>query len=137
RQLRRPAELALDLLDELPDLGGGRLGLLVLNAHQRLLMLAIGEPDFEQAVGEQSDGDHGDKQGHIFAEKSAAPLYARWHRTTIFDAIGARVVHPIASSAWATSDGGFTITAQLLIRPPRALGRGASPARQGRVPWRF
>jgi len=33
--LRRPADLAIDLLDELADLGGRSFGLLALNANQR------------------------------------------------------------------------------------------------------
>ena len=49
-QLRGPAELALDFLDELADLGRRRLGLLVLDADQRGLVLAVVEEDLENAV---------------------------------------------------------------------------------------
>lgn len=68
RQLRGPAELAFDLLDELADLGGGGLGLLVLDPDQRGLVLAIVEQDLEQAIGQQGDGDHGHEQRDIFGE---------------------------------------------------------------------
>jgi hypothetical protein len=51
RQLRGPAELALDLLDELTDLGGGGLRLLALDADERGLVLLIIEQDVENAVG--------------------------------------------------------------------------------------
>ena len=74
RQLRGPADLALDVLDELADLGGGGLGLLALDAGQRLLVLLIGEPDFEQAVGQQRHADHGDEQRDVFAEQPAADM---------------------------------------------------------------
>ena len=43
RQLRGPAELAFDLLDELADLGGGGFRLLALDADQRNLVLSIVE----------------------------------------------------------------------------------------------
>src|SRR5947207_8309938 len=52
RQLRGPAELTLDLFDELADLGGGGLRLLALDANERGLMLLIVEEDVESAVGE-------------------------------------------------------------------------------------
>ena len=71
-QLRGPAELALDLLDELADLRGRGLGLLALDADQRRLVLLVGEPDLEQPVGEQRDADDGDEQADIFAEQPAA-----------------------------------------------------------------
>ena len=45
-QLRGPSDLALDFLDELPDLGCRRLRLLALNADEGGLVLLIGEPDF-------------------------------------------------------------------------------------------
>ena len=37
RKLRGPAELAFDLVDELADLGGGRIGLLTLDADREVL----------------------------------------------------------------------------------------------------
>ena len=44
RQLGRPADLAFDLLDELPDLDGCRLRLLSLNANERSFVLLIRKP---------------------------------------------------------------------------------------------
>ena len=61
RQLRGPAELILDLLDELADLGRSRLGLLVLDPDQRGLVLAIVKEDLEQAVGQQRNGNDGEE----------------------------------------------------------------------------
>ena len=49
-QLRGPAQLAFDFLDELADLGRGGLGLLVLDADQGRLVLAIIEEDLENPV---------------------------------------------------------------------------------------
>ena len=69
RQLCGPAELALDLLDELADLGSRRLGLLVLDPYQRGLVLPIVEEDLKQAVGKQRDGNDGHEQRDIFGEQ--------------------------------------------------------------------
>ena len=55
RQLRGPAELALDLLDELADLGGGGFRLFALDADKRRLVLLIVEEDIENAVGQERD----------------------------------------------------------------------------------
>ena len=52
RQLRQPADLALDLAGELRDLGGGRSGLLALDADQQALLLGIGEPGFDRQARE-------------------------------------------------------------------------------------
>ncbi len=46
RQLDRPAELRLDPLDELADLGRRHFGLLALNADERRLLLPVEEPNF-------------------------------------------------------------------------------------------
>ena len=72
RQLGGPAELAFDFLDELADLGGGGLRLLVLDPDQRGLVLAIIEENLENAVGQQRDADDGDEQRDIFGEQPAA-----------------------------------------------------------------
>ena len=50
RQLRGPAELAFDLLDELADLGRRRLRLLMLDPDQRHLVFAIIEENLENPV---------------------------------------------------------------------------------------
>ncbi len=50
RQLRRPAELALDLLAELPDLGGGGFRLFALDADEGNLVLLVVEVDVENTV---------------------------------------------------------------------------------------
>ena len=71
-QLRGPADLALDLADELSDLAGGGLRLLALDAHQRGLLLLIGEIDVERAVGDQRQAHHGDEQKDIFNKQPAA-----------------------------------------------------------------
>src|SRR5262249_53474667 len=61
RQLRGPAELALDLLDELADLGGGGFRLFALDADERRLVLLIIEQDVENAVGYQRNTDDRDE----------------------------------------------------------------------------
>ena len=68
RQLRRPAELALDLLDELADLGGGGFRLFALDADERCLVLLIVEVDVEDAVREQRDADDRNEQRDVFGE---------------------------------------------------------------------
>ena len=72
RQLRRPAELALDLLDELADLGGGGFRLFALDADERRLMFLVVEVDVENAVREQRDADDRHEQRDIFREQASA-----------------------------------------------------------------
>ena len=71
RQLGRPADLALDLADELLDLAGGALRLLALDADERGLVVLVGEPDLEGAVGEERHRHDGDEKRRILAEKAA------------------------------------------------------------------
>ena len=71
-QLRGPADLALDLADELSDLASGGFRLLALDAHQRGLLFLIGEIDVERAVGDQRQAHHGDEQKDIFNKQPAA-----------------------------------------------------------------
>ena len=90
RQLRGPAELRLDILDELLDLGRRRFRLLALDSDQRRFVLLVEEPDFECGVGEQGDADDGNEQPHIFREQTGTDLERRESRTT------RTVVAPIA-----------------------------------------
>ena len=71
-QLRRPADLAVDLGDELLDFRSRALGLLALDADQRGLVLLVRKPDLENAVGKERENDHGNEQRHIFDEQAAA-----------------------------------------------------------------
>src|SRR6476619_7400262 len=71
-QLRGPSHLALDLLDELADLGRRGLGLLALDADQRCLVLLKGEDDFRQSVSEQGDANNRKKQSDVFAKQPPA-----------------------------------------------------------------
>jgi hypothetical protein len=64
-----------DLLDELPDLGGGGFRLFALDADQRGFMLLIIEHDVENAVGHQRDADDGDEQRDVFGEQASAGFY--------------------------------------------------------------
>ena len=73
--MRRPAELALDLLDELADLGGGGFRLFALDADERRLVFLIIEQDVENAVGHQRYTDDSDEQRDVLGEQSAAGLY--------------------------------------------------------------
>jgi hypothetical protein len=77
RQLRGPAELALDLLDELADLGGGGFRLFALDADERRLVLLIIEEDVENAVGYQRNTDDRDEQRDVFGEQAPAGLCDR------------------------------------------------------------
>ena len=70
--MRRPAELALDLLDELADLGGGGFRLFALDADERRLVLLIVEVDVENAVREQRDADDRHEQRDVFREQASA-----------------------------------------------------------------
>ena len=70
--MRGPADLAFDFADELADLAGGGFGLLALNAHQRSLLLLIGEINVEHAVGDEREADDADEQRDVFDEQPAA-----------------------------------------------------------------
>src|ERR1700747_2638267 len=65
RQLRRPAHLAFNLLNEEANVLGCPFRLLALNADQRLGMLAVGEKDLEQAIAEQGYANDGQEQADI------------------------------------------------------------------------
>ena len=52
-RLGRPADLALDFLDELLDAGGSAERLFALERHERLLVLLVGEVDLERAAGDE------------------------------------------------------------------------------------
>src|SRR5262249_46650941 len=73
-QLRGPAELALDLLDELADLGGGSFRLFALDADERRFVLLIIEEDVENAVGYQRDTDDRDEQRDVFGKQASGGL---------------------------------------------------------------
>src|SRR5262249_20736307 len=74
RQLRRPAHLAFDLLDEKANLLGGPFRLLALNTDQGLGVLAVGEKDLEKAIAEQGYANDGEEQPDIFPEQRPADL---------------------------------------------------------------
>jgi hypothetical protein len=63
RQLHRPADLAFDLLDELPDLAAAA------SAYSRWMRMSetllISETDLNQAVYEEHGEDHREKQRHV------------------------------------------------------------------------
>ena len=71
-ELRRPADLIFDLLDEVGDLFRRAFRLLALDADQRVGVLAVGEHDLEQTVAEQRDADDGEKETDILAEQRPA-----------------------------------------------------------------
>ena len=70
--LRHPADLALDLLDELGDPARRRFGLLLLDADLRLPRLAIGEPHVERAIDDQRHAYQPYQREHVLDEKPAA-----------------------------------------------------------------
>ena len=73
-QLRRPAHLTFDFLDELADLGRRRLRLLMLDLDQCVSMFPIGNPYFKNSIGQQRHANHGNEQPGIFQEQAAADL---------------------------------------------------------------
>ncbi|MGY3279267.1 hypothetical protein ACVJ5M_006864 [Bradyrhizobium sp. S3.7.6] len=95
RQPREPSDLAFDLADELADLDGRACCLLALGRREKLLLLAIGEPDVEAGVdGERGKGE-GDDRVEIFSEQ---PARGR-PQMSLVD----RLVHSRISSARASS----------------------------------
>src|SRR6516164_5326218 len=61
-RMRRPADLALDLVDEFLYAPCRRVCLLLLNAQQGLLMLLVRKPEIERAVDNQRHPNERDKQ---------------------------------------------------------------------------
>src|ERR1019366_8268445 len=115
RQLRGPADLAFDLLDELADLGGGRIRLLMLDLDQRGLVLLVGEPDLEHAVAEQRHAHDREEQRHVFAEQWPADLApAALLRDARADARGG-ISHSITSSAMVRRDCGTVSPSALAV----------------------
>src|SRR6516225_7825952 len=112
RQLRRPAHLAFDLLDEEANLLGGPFRLLALNADQGLGVLAVGEKDLEQTIAEQGYANDGKEQADIFPEQRPTDLapagLLRDRREDGRRAIGPCFCrgHSITSSAVASRPGG-------------------------------
>jgi len=72
--LRRPAELALDLLDELADLGGRGVRLLALDADKRNLVFSIVEQNVKDSVGHESYTNDSNEQRNVFGEQTAPGL---------------------------------------------------------------
>ena len=72
RELRRPSDLALDLLDELADLGSSRFRLLTLDTDEGGLVLLVRKPNFGKPIGDQRHADDGQKQGDVFPKQAAA-----------------------------------------------------------------
>ena len=71
-RMRRPADLALDLVDKPLDALGRRERLLLLQADQRGLGFLVGEPEIETARDQQRGADQPDQQQRVFAEQPAA-----------------------------------------------------------------
>ena len=118
-QLGGPADLALDALDELVDfLGGGRC-LLALNADERGLVLLVGEPDFECAVGDQRDAHDGDEQRDVFPEQRAADRSPIDPVREAPEEIAGRRLHPLTSRT------------QRGMGKPRALSRATGTPIKG------
>src|SRR2546425_12336127 len=67
-----PADLALDLFDELLDLRGRRQGFLPLEAQQRRLVLLVREVDLHDAAHEQRPAHEQREQGDVLAEQAPA-----------------------------------------------------------------
>src|SRR5262249_50925707 len=80
RHLRGPSHLALDVLDELADLGSGRTCLLRLNAHQQGLLLAVRKPDVEKTIGHERHGNKAGEQSGVLAEQPSPQASRRDRR---------------------------------------------------------
>src|SRR5262249_11995064 len=106
RQLGGPADLALDAFDELADLLGGGGGLFALDADQRGPVLVIGQPDFQEALGQERDANRGQEQCNVFAEQRSAELRPAAELRDARSGKSWAIPHSITSSAMASSDGG-------------------------------
>src|SRR5205814_4325815 len=70
--MRRPADLALDLLDEFGDALGCRFSLFLLHPDEGRLVLLVGKPEIEAAVDQQRSADQADKQDRVFSEQAVS-----------------------------------------------------------------
>jgi hypothetical protein len=68
RRLRGPTDMALDIAYELADFCRCGLGLLMLNADKRTLVVLIQKPRFCQYVDCQSSADYSDEQCDVTSE---------------------------------------------------------------------
>ena len=68
----RPADVALDLLDELRDPLPRRVGLLLLDDDERRPVFPITEPEVERSVDQHYHADQADKHEYVFTEELAA-----------------------------------------------------------------
>src|SRR5437762_14113904 len=64
--------MALDIAYELADLSRCGVGLLMLNADKRPLVVLIQKPRFRQCVDRQSSADYRDEQCDVTSEQPAA-----------------------------------------------------------------
>src|SRR6202158_5993158 len=64
--------MALDIAYELADLRRCGVGLLMLNADKRSLVVLIQKPRFRQCVDRQSNADYRDEQCDVTSEQPAA-----------------------------------------------------------------
>ena len=99
---RRPADLLLDLGDELFDPLRRRIGLFALQPNCRVLGLVIREPDIEQPVDQQYQADEPDKGGGVFRKEPPARPYFWRARARCRGAIGWDPCRPPRSSVHLT-----------------------------------
>src|SRR5215469_6765679 len=71
-ELDRPAELAFNLLDELPDLVRGGLCLGTLDADKPGGVIPVRAPHLDHAADEQGGPDREYKERRVFAKQAAA-----------------------------------------------------------------
>src|SRR3974390_1752651 len=76
---RRKADLALEVVDGLLEVAGGRLRLVRLCLHQDFEGVVICEPSPDAAVDDKDEDNQPDKSNDIFAEQApwAEPIRAR------------------------------------------------------------
>ena len=112
---RRPADLLLDLGDELLDALRRRLGLLALQLDRRVPGLDIGEPDIERPVDQQHQADEPDESGGVFRKEAPPRPCLPRARTVCRGAVGCcrgfdRRGHPFTSSRAAGGSGAGSAT---------------------------
>ena len=71
-RMRRPPDLAFDLVDEFFYAPRRRVGLFLLNPKESFLVLLVGEPEIEGTVDNQRHPNQRDEQQRIFAPQAFA-----------------------------------------------------------------
>jgi hypothetical protein len=112
--VRRPADLGLYPLDELPDHRGCSYGLFLLDLPERGLLVLVGKIGAEPAADDQHAGDEADQQHDVLAKQLATRVLPFGLSRTLHG-LGGSQAHSITSSARRRIEGGMVMPRVLAV----------------------